>query len=249
MPHIANAAPLEKQLRPGSFLHWRDRRYRLLPGDACDPLAIRLEDIATSESRAVRIEELLLPADGLAEPVFAPTLEALQAELERRCPPPRPLNVNGLPDQLMRQADGIVAVVELVERLVAAEAGRVALGRDGQTKFLRLPAVRRACAQLAEPIGLTTYYKYRRLYRKYHGDCRQIAAALRRSSFNQTKLSPAQLHFVDVHIMRFYAHSRPMRPRPMTVYRIAQSTLERTGGLWLAPGRRTGPAPENVVEV
>jgi hypothetical protein len=97
MTRTTNAAPLEKQLRPGSFLHWQDRRYRLLPGDACDPLTIRLEDIATSESHAVRIEELLLPKDGVAEPIFAPTLEALQAELERRYPPPQPVNVNGLP--------------------------------------------------------------------------------------------------------------------------------------------------------
>jgi hypothetical protein len=248
MAHTANAAPLEKQLRPGHFLHWQGRRYRLLPGDACDPLTIRLEDIATLEKHAVRIEELLLPKGDVAEPIFAPTLEALQAELERRYPPPQPLNVNGLPNQLVRQADSIVANVEMVERLVAAEAGRVALGRDGQTKFLRLPAVRRACEQLAEPIGLTTYCKYRRLYRKCHGDRLQIAAALRRSTFNQTKMSPAQLHFVDVHIMRFYARSRSIRPRPMTVYHIARSTLECTNGLWLAPGRCKGPAPENVVE-
>jgi hypothetical protein len=134
MPHTAKAATLEKQLRPGSFLHWQGQRYRLLPGDACDPLTIRMEDIATSESRAVRIEELLLPKDGLAEPIFAPTLEALQAELERRYPPPPPVNVNGLPDQLVRQADSIVADVEMVERLVAAEAGRAALGRNGHSE-------------------------------------------------------------------------------------------------------------------
>jgi hypothetical protein len=72
---------------------------------------------------------------GLAEPVFAPTLEALQAELERRYPPPQPVNVNGLPDQLVRQT---------VERLVAAEAGRVALGRDGRNSCACRPSGARA---------------------------------------------------------------------------------------------------------
>lgn len=61
-------------------------------------------------------------------------------------------------------------------------------------------------------------------------------------------MDKAQLHFVDTHILRFYARSRSLRPRPLTLYRIVQSAFERTNGLWLDPEQGTARVPENVVE-
>ncbi|GIK40481.1 MAG: hypothetical protein BroJett011_43140 [Chloroflexota bacterium] len=239
---------LERSLKPGHFLYWQGQRYRLLPGDEADPLTLQLENIVTLECQAVRVEELLLPqGTALAEPVFAPSLAALQIELERRFPPPEPVNPNGLPKQLRHKAEHIVSVVETVERLVTAEAGRALLHR-GKGKFLCTPAIERACGQLAEPVSLATYYNYRRLYQKWQGDQNQIAAALHRSSFNQTRLSQAQLHFVDSHILRFYARSRPFRPRPLTLYEIMQSTWKRTQGLWPDPKLSGGQVPPELTE-
>jgi len=237
---------LEKWLRPGSFLYWQGRSFRLLVGNEADPLTLLVEELVTLERQTFRVEELLLPQGKEAmEPIFALTLEALQAELECRQPASAPLHALALPDQLLKRADAMIGVVETVERLVASEAGRAVL-RQGA--FRRTPALRQACAQLAEPVKLATYYKYRHLYQKHKGDRGQIAADLRRSAFNQVKMNKTQLHFIDTHILRFYARSRFMRLRPITVYRILQSTLQRTLGLWLDPEQCGAAFPENLVE-
>jgi len=246
MTRVSGRDSFERQIQPGHFLYWQDQHFRVLAGDLSEPLLIHVENIVTLEQHIIRVEELLLPQDnGPTEPIFAPTLEALQAEIDRRYPPTNPINATGLPAQLLHRADTIVAVVETVDKLVAAEEGRALLRQE---KFQRTPAIRRACAQLAEPVSPATYYNYRRLYREWDGDRGRIAAALRRSTFNQTRMDKAQLHFVDTHILRFYARSRSIRPRPMTLYRIAQSTFERTKGLWLDPEQGAAGVPENVVE-
>ncbi len=242
--------PFERQLQPGHFLHWQGQRYRLLPGDEVDPLTLHVENVATTEQHTLRMEELLLcnGADE-AEPVFAPTLAALQHELERRSQNPVsiPIHPDGLPDHLLNRAEAMITVVETVDCLVAAEEGRGRSQPDGE-KFKRTSAIQRACAQLDQPVKPATYYKYRRLYRQAGGNRNQIAAALRRSTFNQTRMNRTQLHFIDIHIMRFYARSRQFRPRPSTVYEIAKATLKRTNGLWVDPERCVGQTPENLIE-
>jgi hypothetical protein len=246
LPDRANPSGV-RYLKPGHFLYWRGQRYHLLPGDPSDPLTVRVEDIATLEQDIIRVEDLLLPeAEASAEPVIAPSLAALQLELDRRFPPPKPVRADGLPAHLLQKADRIVDVVETVERLVSAEEGRALL--HGGEKFRCTPAIKRACGQLPEPVSLAAYYKYRRLYRKWGRDRGQIAAALHRSTFNQTQMTRAQLHFVDTHIMRFYARNRPIRPRPATVYDIMRSTLERSKGLWPDPQRCGGEASQAATE-
>lgn len=240
----------ERYLQSGHFLQWQGQRYRLLPGDEADPLTLHLENIATAQQQTVRMEELLLAkGDDQAELVFGPTLEALQQELDclAQWSVSAPVHPDGLPATLLKKADVIVNAVETVEQLVAVEEGRVR-SPSRQVKFRRTPAIQRACAQLDDPIKLATYYKYRRLYRQANGHRDQIAAALRRSSFNQTRLSRAQLHFIDIHIMRFYARNRPFRPRPSTVYEIAKATLKRTNRVWIDPERCVGQVSENLVE-
>ncbi len=237
-------------MQPGHFLHWQGQQYRLLPGDGTDPLTLQVENVTTAEQQTIRMEELLFcSGDDEAEPVFAPTLAGLQHELEHRAqnPASMPIHPDGLPANLLEKADTIVTVVETVERLVAAEEGRARLHPDGG-KFKRTSAIERACTKLNEPVKAVTYYKYRRLYRQTGGNQNQIAAALRRSTFNQTRLGRAQLHFIDTHIMRFYARSGRFRPRPSTVYEIAKATLKRTNGLWVDPERCVGQMPENLVE-
>jgi hypothetical protein len=243
-------ATLEMQLQPGHFLHWQGQQYRLLPGDGADPLTLHVENVVTAELHNIRMEELLLcSGDDQTEPVFAPTLTALQHELEYRTQGPIsiPIHPDGLPDNLLKRANAIVTVVETVERLVAAEEGRAHSHPDGG-KFQRTSAIRRACDQLTEPVKPATYYKYRHIYRQAGGNRDQMAAALRRSTFNQTRMGRAQLHFIDTHIMRFYARSRRLQPRPSTVYEITKATLKRTNGLWVDPDRCVGQVPENLVE-
>ncbi len=246
MSQLTDRPSLERWLRPGSFIYWRGQSFRLLAGNEADPLTLQVEELVTLERQTFRLEELLLPHGQEAqEPVFALTLETLQAELASRRPDSTPLHTLALPEQLLKRADVMIAVVETVERLVASEAARAAL-RQGV--FRRTPALRQACAQLAEPVKLATYYKYRGLFQKHKGDRGQIAADLRRSVFNQLKIDKAQLHFIDTHILRFYARGSLMRLRPITTFRILQSTLQRTLGLWLDPEQCGAAFPENLVE-
>jgi hypothetical protein len=116
----------ERQLQAGHFLHWQGQTYRLLPRNGADPLNLSLEHVVTAEQHTIRMEELLLNSGNEAEPIFAPTLAALQQELEGRCqaPAPQVIHPAGLPVALLHKADRIVAAVETVERLIAVEAGR-----------------------------------------------------------------------------------------------------------------------------
>lgn len=237
----------ERALKAGQFLYWQGRRYRVLPGATADPLTVHVEDIATLKRETIRMEALLLP-EGESEPIFGSSPEALQQELERRYPPPEPIQADSLPEHLCGKAERIVNVVETVDRLVSAEEGRAGL-RNQPQRFRRTAAVRRACQQLEAPVSVATYYNYRRLYQRWQGDQNQIAAALHRSTFNQTRMSRAQLHFVDTHVMRFYARSRAIRPRPAALYEIMLSSLKRTQGLWPQPKLEEAPPPDLIEEL
>jgi putative transposase len=61
-------------------------------------------------------------------------------------------------------------------------------------------------------------------------------------------MSKAQLHFIDTLILRYYAGKRTLRLSPYTLYKLAGSTLERTGNLWLDPDKCPGEGAEHVVE-
>jgi hypothetical protein len=150
-----------------------------------------------------------------------------------------------LPAGLRRKAETIVAVVESIEQIVSVARQQAA---RRQEKFRQTPALRQACAQLAEPVQLATYYNYRRLYRQHDGQPARIAAALRRSTFNQLRFNPVQVHCVDTHILRFYARNPSLRPRPLTLYRLLQSTLKRTGQRWLDPARCGAELPQQLID-
>jgi transposase InsO family protein len=233
--------PTTSYLRAGHFLYWRGQQYRLLAGDSSDHLLLHLEDLATGARSAVRVDELFHVSENEEEPLFAASLTQLQTELAHRFPSPVPVATVSLPASLLKKASHIISVVENVTHLATAtEEQNVVVGHT--------VAIRQACAHLSDPIHLSTYYRYRDLYLRYGGDQGQIAAALRRSTFNQSRMDKAQLHFVDTLVMRYYARSHSLRLRPLTVYRIGQSTLQRTNGLWLDPACCGSNIPENLLE-
>jgi len=236
-------------LKPDSFIYWQGQIYQIERPDEAetDPLMIWIKNIETLELTTIRMEELLLPErdDEQSAPLFAPTLEKLKQEMMERYFPPASVTTTGLPDKLLEKAETIVTVVESVAQWLR-EKERLAL-LQGE-KMSCAVAAKQACAQLENPIGLTTYYKYRRLYREHDGDKAGIAAALRRSTFNQTQMNRAQLHFIDTFILRFYTGKRTIRPRPQLLYHLAQAALERTRNFWLDPDKCPGTGVENVVE-
>jgi hypothetical protein len=163
--------------------------------------------------------------------LFAPSRDQLQAEIERHQPLAYAvIDDMGLPDPFLAKADFIIAIVNRIEDQVdhfshqALQRGERPSHTDLLRHVLQLPDI---------PIGLTTYYKYRRLYQQYSGNRAHLAASLRRSTYNQLRMSPTQLHFMDTLIQTEY-----LRPAPVSksqLYRLAGAILQRTGGYWVNP--------------
>jgi hypothetical protein len=244
-----NITYLEQRLKPGAFVSWQNRIYQVeQPAEAGpDPLTVWLRDVETTELRDFRIEEFLLAKgnEGQATPIFGPTLAKLKEALQEAKQPVPPVPETSLPESFLHRADQVIATVETVQRLVREQERLALLGGE---EMQYAPAIEAACAQLTEPISRSTYYEYRKVYRQYEGDRVRIAASFRRKSFNQTRLSQVQLHFIDTLILRFYAGKRTLRPSPSLLYKLASSTLERTGHLWLDPDKCPGAGVENVIE-
>ena len=229
---------LESMLRPGWYCRWQKQSYRILVFDL-DTLSVQMERLADGEPETFRLDDLL-NADHPDTAVFAPSLPELDALSGQDH---FPTMANDLPESLLARANQIIAVVETVEGLVIEEERR-ALGRN--ESFRRTAAIQRAVSQLDCPVAVSTFYKYRQQYDQCHGSRTQIAASLRRMTFNQTKMDKAQLHFVDTLILRYYARQRPLRPS--TLYRLAQSVLERTDNHWVNPDACGTETPANLVE-
>lgn len=244
-----NSTYLEQRLKAGYFVHWQGRIYQVeQPNEVGpDPLTIWLRDVDTTELRDFRMEEFLLVKgdDGWATPIFGSTLEAVKEAIQKPKPPVPPIPETGLPEKLLQQADKVINTVETVQRLIR-EQERLALLRGKKMHYA--VAIKQACLQLTEPISLSTYYEYRKVYRQYDGDRVRMAASFRRITFNQIKMSKAQLHFIDTLVLRYYAGKRTLRLSPYTLYKLAGSTLERTGNLWLDPDKCPGEGAENVIE-
>jgi hypothetical protein len=244
-----NATYLEQRLKPGYFVHWQSRIYQIeQPAEAGpDPLTIWLRDVDTTELRDIRMEEFLLLKgnNDQAGPTFGATLEELKAAIQEPKQPGPPVPATALPKKLLQRADQVTHTVETIQRLVRAQE-RLALLRGEKMQYAA--AIKQACSQLAEPISLSTYYEYRKAYRQYDGDRVRLAASFRRKTFNQTRMSQAQLHFIDTLILRYYAGQRTLRLSPSTLFKLAGSTLERTGNLWLDPDKCPGDGAENVIE-
>ncbi len=191
-------------------------------------------------------------------PLFAPTLEALHQQIEEQYGQATGTTTHDLPDSFVIKARIVTHVVETVRRLVESDERR-ARGRGEVISHKQ--AIRRALGTLDKTTihiqvrgatkvvllhaGLTSYYKYERLYETYHGNEAQIAASFRRSTFCLTRMSPAQFHFIDTCLLLYYGNTRSTKTR---VYKLAQDILEqRTRGYWVDPERCGASIPENLV--
>lgn len=243
------ATYLEQRLKPGYFVHWHSRIYQIEQPDEAgpDPLTIWLRDVDTTELRDIRMEEFLLLKGNHDQvpPTFGATLEELRAAIQESKQPVPPVPAAALPKKLLDRADKVIHTVETVQHLVRAQERRALLRGE---KIQYAAAIKQACSQLPEPISLSTYYEYRKGYRQYEGDRVRLAASFRRKTFNQTRMSKAQLHFIDTLILRYYAGKRTLRLSPHTLFKLAGSILERTGNLWLDPDKYPGDGAENVIE-
>lgn len=233
---------LENTLRSGWYVYWQGQTYLILSVNL-NQLLIHVEHSPTLAHQTLRLETLLLDCSTpQTAPVFAPSLEALQTKIARQVRPPTIAPTAGLPETLLARADSLIHTVQFVEQQVADEWRRMGLGNR---QFNRVKMLQKALVNLEQPISLPTYYRYRQRYQHYNGDRGSIAASFRRTTFNQSALKTAQLHFIDTLILRFYARQPPLRPT--TLYKIASAALKRTGSLWIDPEACGTDVPQNLV--
>jgi hypothetical protein len=208
----------------GTEFQWQGCTYRIL-AVKWDDMVLELFDLNQRTERVLDMRELW-EAHTQQSPEPAASL----------------LSAPGLPATWLTKARQIVKVVETVtKRLNAAERDAYLAG----TLFRYTDSLKHIIRNLKPPLGLTRYYHYRRLYQQYHADVLQIAASFRRSTYNQTRMSAAQLHFID-QVLLVYGARRPPR-RPRTLYRIAQSIWTHTEGHWIDPQRCAGEIPSQLV--
>ncbi len=227
----------ETQLKAGWYFCWSDEVYQIREFDAAQ-LTLAAVHVATQTPLSFSLSDLMLSGEEVS---FAPTLAALQAELVQL----RSTTIwdeAGLPENLLARADQIIQVVETVEQIMAEKVRQAQL--QGHP-FQRTLALREAVAQTGVQMSLSGYYKYLKLYQEHDGRRASLAAALRRSTFNQTRIGAAERHLLDTLILRYYARNRPLRPQ--TLYRLAQSVLARTGGQWLDPTRQVD-LPDDLID-
>jgi len=233
---------LESGLRAGWYVYWQRTRYQIVSFDS-HTLCVTLMNLDTEVQQMVQLESLLLGfTDETSAPVFAATLERLDAKCEQQYCHLTAVVAEDLPANLLKHAERVVEVVQEIEAKLA-DAIRLAQLQDKPIR--RKEVLTQHLQTLAEPVSLATYYRYRACYQQFNGDRKQIAASFRRKSFNQSKLNPIQQHFIDTLILRFYA--RQPRIRPATLYKIIVATRQRTQGWWIDPQKCSADVPQDLV--
>jgi hypothetical protein len=179
--------------------------------------------------------------------LFAPTpvtrFGATPADLLAPAPPPVAVEASGLPEALLARAMRIIQTVETVQAHIRhLQQQWRATGTSGS----RTAATREACQALPQPISLTQYYSYRRLYHCHGADRARLAAALHRSTYQKTRLAPNAQHFVDTLVRRFYRSSPPLRIE--TLYRLAHQLWQHNRHWWLNPDQVLPADQEGLID-
>ena len=223
---------LKKSLHPGWYIYWHKQIYRIQSLDN-EKLIIHVEDHLSSEISSLSMKELMRAEEnGRAIPLFAPTLERLLQEIKSLQPLPEGAPESGIPSKLLEKADEIIKVVQQVEE--TAKRLRKRILNEGE-KCTQSDALRKACV-LVGTVKLTAFYDYRKRCRKCQWDRVQVAASLRRKTYNKTRQSNTRLHFLDTIITRYYRADRPSTPT--LVYNIADAALKfHTQSRWVDPDK------------
>ena len=228
-------------LQVGSWFRRQDRLFEIIAWDAAHPLHVEARAVDTDERRPFTLTELFA-----SEPLtqFAATLaELVDASASDASARSQAADAATLAVHLLKRADRIILTVEAVQASL-----RQALQR-AQANAQTIPLTqltRQACAALAVPVSLSTYYAYRQTYEAYDGDRARIAASLHRNTYGKTRIDAPALHFVDTVIRRFYRSNPP--PRAQTVYHIAQQLWDHNRHWWLSPQQTNAADHQDLIE-
>lgn len=233
---MTNAAPLTAAalLQVGRYFLRDEQLYQITVWDPQLPLTVEARRLTDDARVAFVLTDLFAPSP-------LTRFGATAAELLAPVPVPAPVEPTGLPDRLLTRAAHIIQTVEAVHaRLCERQTQWRAAGVIGS----RTIATREACAALPQPISLSQYYTYRRLYQRHGADRARLAAALHRSTYQKARLAPNTHHFVDTLVRRFYRSSPPLRPA--TLYRLARQLWQHNQHWWLDPNR-VAPADQDAL--
>src|SRR6266852_883268 len=255
----ARPLPVPNTLQPGYYIFWQQRSYQVTALDSDNALLLHVQPLAEGLETTLSLTDLLaIPSTSPSAPLFAPTLEALHQQIEERYGRALGTTTHDLPEGYVIKAHVVTSVVETVRRLVESDERRAKARGEA---ISHQQAIRRALITVNKTTirmqirgtsqdiklhaGLTTYYKYERLYEISHGDEAQIAASFRRATFRLPRMRAAQFHFIDLCLLLYYGNTRSTKTR---VYKLAQDILEkRTHGYWVDPEPCGASIPENLV--
>ena len=255
----AHRLPTPNTLQSGHYIFWQQRTYQVVTPDPDNALLLHVQPLGEGPRIQLSLLDLLsIPRMNPSAPLFAPTLEALHQQIEEQHGISQATTTHDLPDNYIIKARIVTSVVETVRRLVSDEERRAK--RHGEA-LSHKQAIQRAlisvnrttirmevrgtCRDIQLQAGLSSYYKYERLYETYAGDEAQIAASFRRSTFRLPRLNAAQFHFIDLCLLLYYGQTRSTKVR---VYHLAKEILEkRTQQYWIDPERCGEHIPENIV--
>jgi hypothetical protein len=258
---MTRARPLRapNTLQPGHYIFWQQRTYQVITLDLDNALLLHVQPLAEGPETILSLLDLLaISRTSPFAPLFAPTLEALHQQIEERYGLTQGTITHDLPESYVIKARVVTSVVEMVRRLVLEDERRAnacgeAISHQQAIRRALLAVnkitihmqIRGTSQEIKLHAGLTTYYKYERLYETAHGDEAQIAASFRRATFRLPRMSAAQFHFIDLCLLLYYGNTRVTKTR---VYKLAQDILEkRTQGYWINPELCGASIPENLV--
>ena len=205
----ARHLPAPNTLQPGHYLFWQQRTYQVIAVDPDNALLLHVQSLPEGSRTQLSLLDLLsLPRTHPSAPLFAPTLKALHQQIEEQSGSGMFATTADLPDSFVMKARIITSVVETVRRLVSEDERR-AKGRG--EAISRKQAICRALQAINKTVicmevrgmpreiqlraGLTSYYKYERLYATSQGDEAQIAASFRRATFRLPRMSARAISF------------------------------------------------------
>ena len=254
----ARLSPAPNTLQPGHYLFWHQHTYQVIALDPDNALLLHVQPFPEGPGTQLSLLDLLaVPRTSPFAPLFAPTLSALHQQIEERYGHALGTTTLDLPDSYVIKAHIVTSVVETVRRLVAEDERRAKMGGEAishkqairralstvNTTTIRME-VRGTSQEIELHAGLTTYYKYERLYETYHGDEAQLAASFRRVTFRLPRMRAAQFHFIDLCLLLYYGNTRSTKKR---VYQLAVDILKRTKGYWVDPEQCGASIPEDLV--
>lgn len=229
-------------LREGWYLYFRSETFRVT-SIATDGVSIEAENLSTGEIIRIRLLDLYGKDESGGITTFgAPTLDKLDEQIMVHQPVQQIANEARLPDNFLRKAERIIRTVEAVDKAMTEEERRALLRDKTPLRTTRLKAILKT---LDKPVGVTTYYHYRKLFRQYEGNRAAIAASFRRSTYRKIRVTLAALHLIDTCIHQWYDRPEPIRPRKFLM--MIKELLQRTGNLWIDPTRCPSGVPQNLV--